>query len=447
MDPILNLISLFGIFVLCFIAWLTSEDRKNIPWNVIKWGLGMQFVIGFLIFIVPPTRDFFYILNNVFNLILDASEAGGRFLFGPIIVPEANTIQEADIPKMGFIFAFRSLPQVIFFSGLITLFYRMNLIQPVVRVFARVFYKTMGISGAESMAGAANIFVGIESIVSIRPYLEKMTRSEICAILTCCFGSISSTVLGLYSGILKSTFPSITGHLIASSILTIPACFVISKLIVPENGVPLTLGKLPEENEEENKNGYMDALIKGAIDGVQIAIGIASVIIAILGCVAIIETILKEVAKYRGHENTLLHIIGFLFSFISLNNIFGVLFLPLTFLTGVSLNWNELWLASTLIGNRVLQTAIPSFIDLQKYYSQGLLSGRALLIVSYVLCGFAHVASLGIFIGGMTSLVPSRAKDISSVGFKAFWGATLATIMTGCIAGLYDFGSQSILGR
>lgn len=147
----------------------------------------------------------------------------------------------------------RSLPRVVFFSALVTLAYRLNIIQPVVRLFARFFSRTLKISGAESLSGAANIFVGIESVVSIRPYLEKMTRSEICAILASCFGSISSTVLGFYASILKPSFPNITGHLVASSILTIPACFVIAKILVPETGVPETMGKIPEEEKVKKK--------------------------------------------------------------------------------------------------------------------------------------------------------------------------------------------------
>lgn len=252
MNPILNTISFFGIFALCFIAWLGSEDKKRIPWKLMFWGIGIQLLLGFFIFIFPITREAIVVANDVLNLLLDASESGARFLFGDAMVPVKEKAR-ADVPNMGFVFAMRSLPQVVFFSALVTLAYRLNIIQPVVRLFARFFSRTLKISGAESLSGAANIFVGIESVVSIRPYLEKMTRSEICAILASCFGSISSTVLGFYASILKPSFPNITGHLVASSILTIPACFVIAKILVPETGVPETMGKIPEEEKVKKK--------------------------------------------------------------------------------------------------------------------------------------------------------------------------------------------------
>lgn len=448
MDLKLNLISLLGVYGICFIAWLTSEKRSKIPWELIKYGIGIQFILGLFIFVVPITRDFILVLNNFMNALLDASEAGARFLFGKVIVPDPSN-PNPSAPDIGFVFAFRALPQVIFFSGVVSLAYRLNLIQPVVKVFAKFFYKTMKISGAESLSGAANIFVGIESVVAIRPYLEKMTRSEICAILSSCFGSISSTVLGLYASLLRPSIPTITGHLMAASLLTIPACFVLAKIIVPETGEPLTMGGIPEEEEnpEEEKKGLMDTLIKGTIDGVQMAVGIAAVIIGILGLFAIVNTFFDALAGLQESDNIILILLGMVFKWISLDNIFALLFFPLTFLTGASLDLGELWTASTLIGNRLIQTSIPSFIALQQHATDGTISQRTLLIVSYVLCGFAHIPSMGIFIGGMTSLVPSRANDISSVAVKALWAATLATLMTGCIAGIYEFGSSEVFGK
>jgi concentrative nucleoside transporter, CNT family len=479
-NPILNLISLSGIFALCLVAWLGSENRRLIPWKVIAFGIGLQLAIGLLVFLFEPTRQFILILNDSLNALIDASEAGARFLFGggnSAFVPDPARIVgpgaagrwisravgnpyvsvpgdrlSPDNLDLGFIFAFRSLPQVIFFSALITLFYRLNLIQPVVRVFAKLFRATMNLSGAESLSGAANIFVGIESAIAVKPFLADMTRSELCAILTSCFGSIASTVLGLYAGLLRPTFPSITGHLMSASILTIPACFVISKLMVPETEVPKTLGQVPEDEPEEQettqkKPSPMDSLIVGALDGVKMAVGIAAVIIAILGLVALLNALFAYLATLATSENLLLQGIGNVFSVITLDNIFGALFLPLTFLTGVSLDWQELWQASVLIGQRVLQTSIPPYLSLARLSAQGAISDRAMLIVSYVLCGFAHIPSVGIFVGGLAGLVPERRAEISSIGWKALWAATLATLMTGCIAGLFDFGNPAVLGR
>lgn len=306
----------------------------------------------------------------------------------------------------------------------------------------------MNISGAESLSGAANIFVGIESALAVKPFLADMTRSELCAILASCFGSIASTVLGLYAGLLLPTFPTITGHLMSASVLTIPACFVMAKILVPEQETPKTLGTVPQDPVEEGETqNPMDSLIVGALDGVKLAVGIAAVIIAVLGLVALLNSIFEGLAGLSTSANALLQLIGMVFSVITLENIAGFLFFPLTFLTGVSLDGSEIWEASRIIGRRVLETAVPPYRTLATLSAEGAISDRAMLIVSYVLCGFAHIPSIGIFAGGLSALVPSRRKDISNIVWKAFWAGTLATLMTGCIAGLFDVGNPTVLGR
>ncbi|MBE9039920.1 nucleoside:proton symporter [Oscillatoriales cyanobacterium LEGE 11467] len=472
---VLNLISLMGIGGLCAIAWLGSEDRRVIPWKTILWGISLQLLTGILVFQVSFTRDRIADLGNLLNVLIDASETGARFLFGSIVVPKLGVVPgpgEAGrwiaraigspyvaVPgdrlgdsalNLGYLFAFRALPQVIFFSAIVALLYRLGIIQPVVKLFAKIFRATLGISGAESLSGAANIFVGIESAIAVKPFLLDMTRSELCAILASCFGSIASTVLGLYAGFLRGTFPTITGHLMSASILTIPACFVIAKIIVPEKEVPKTLGIVPEdpEDEEASKPSPMDSLIIGAMDGVKMAVGIAAVIIAIIGLVALLDSLFAGLAGLENSSIALLQPIGKLFSVVTLNNIFGVLFLPLTFLTGVSLDPQELWQASVLIGQRVLQTSIPPYLALANLNATGGISDRAMLVVSYVLCGFAHIPSMGIFVGGLAGLVPERRHEISSIAWKSLWAATLATLMTGCVAGLFYFGDSSmVLGK
>ncbi|MDB9526206.1 nucleoside transporter C-terminal domain-containing protein [Oscillatoria sp. CS-180] len=469
----LNLLSLLGIAGLCFVAWLGSEDRRQVPWKLMFWGVGIQLALGLFIFRFPLTRDIVVWLSGLLNALIDASEAGAEFLFGPILVPDLGAsvgpqgagrwIARALTPPftpvpgdrlgvdnlgLGYIFAFRALPQVIFFAAIFNLLYNLGVIQPIVRVFARFFRSVMNISGAESLAGAANIFVGIESAIAIKPFLVNMTRSELCAILASCFGSIASTVLGLYAGFLRGIFPAISGHLMSASVLTIPAAFVMAKILVPEKDIPETLGKVPAMiNAEEEKQGPMDALILGALDGVKLAVGIAASLIAILGLVALLNLIFGSLASLQNSDMAMLQIIGQAFSVITLDNITGALFLPLTFLTGVSLDWNELWTSSVLIGQRLLKTAIPPYVALAGLSAEGALSDRALVIISYVLCGFAHVPSVGIFVGGLAGLVPSRRKDISSLGWKALWAGTLATLMTGSVAGLYFYEGTTVLGR
>ena len=513
----LNFLSFIGIFALCGIAWLTSENRGIVPWRTIFWGIGLQLILGLLVFQIPATRSLLELLSDGVNSILQATEAGSRFIFGSLLVPDptiapaspllsgrwiARAVTPPYVPvpgdrllsngssgdfiSLGYIFAFRALPSVIFFSALMALLYTLGLIQPLVNGFARIFRRTMNLSGAEALSGASNIFVGIEATILVRPYLERMTRSELCAILTSCFGSIASTVLALYAGFLQPVFPNITGHLISASIMAIPACFVISKIVVPETEVPDTMRKslqrqqtgtdaAAEEKVKESRDiettedrdlsiddetdgkqrdydqptrlNLMESVVFGAMDGVKLAAAIAALLIAVLGLVALVNLFFANLASLATSSQPFIRGIGRVFQIVTLQNILGALFLPLTFLTGVSLQWQELWQSSVLIGQRLILTEVPSYQQLAVLANQGVLSPRALLVVSYALCGFAHLPSVGIFVGGLVSLVPSRRRDITELGWKALWAATLATLMIGCIAGLYDTGNPAILGK
>lgn len=491
---ILNLLSLMGIFGLCLIAWLFSEDRRVIQWRVILTGIFLQLALGAAVFWFPPTREALQLFSNLLNVLFDAADAGARFVFGANIVPVATKPPDVNL---GYIFAFRALPTVIFFSGLMALLYNIGVIQVVTNVFAKLFYWVMRLSGAEALSGAANIFVGIEAAIVVKPFLPKMTRSELCAILTCCFGTAASSTLAIYVSFLKPIFPNILGHLVSASIMAIPACFVLSKILVPETGVPLTLGGLPKEekasklrqtaskrqlledaasqpapsmpvadedeqiarmlrgeqplggNSSDRDEDFdeiddrpqetvagepiervspLDAAIIGALDGVKMAVSIAAVLILILGLVYLIRQILPFY-----------------------DVILGALFLPLTFMTAVSDNWGELWRSSVIIGRRLIETAIPPYQALSAAgalpLDQGGLSPRAVLIVSYALSGFAHLASVGIFVGGTIALIPSRRKDISELGWKALFAGTLATIMIAAVSGVYHTpDNTSILG-
>ncbi|HEY9895247.1 MAG TPA: nucleoside transporter C-terminal domain-containing protein [Candidatus Sericytochromatia bacterium] len=486
--PLLNIISFLGIFGLCFIAWLFSENRslRVFPWRVVIAGILLQLVLGACVFILPGTRDALQVFSNLLNSVFDAADTGARFVFGRNIVPVPGTPPDVNL---GYIFAFRALPTVIFFSGLMALLYNIGVIQLITNVFAKVFYTVMRLSGAEALSGAANIFVGIEAAIVVKPFLPKMTRSELCAILACCFGTAASSTLAIYVSFLKPVFPNILGHLVSASIMAIPACFVLSKILVPETEVPVTAGGIPVEGKQtkvrdtavqpadvaadagdfprtriqldddndapvvpqETVGGEpiervspLDAAIVGALDGVKMAVAIAAVLILILGLVSLINQIFGGLAALPSP-------IGDVFQVVTLANILGVLFLPLTALTGVSLNWEELWQSSVIIGRRLFETAIPPYQALAAAAAlpEGtrVISDRAVLIVSYALSGFAHLASVGIFVGGTIALIPSRRKDISELGWKALFIGTLATLMIACVAGVYDTGNASILGE
>ncbi|MDX2215329.1 MAG: nucleoside transporter C-terminal domain-containing protein [Oculatellaceae cyanobacterium bins.114] len=466
----LNIISFVGIFALCAIAWFFSErrDLKYFPWRVVIWGIVLQLILGFLVFWFPPTKFILNAFSQLLNSVFAATDVGANFVFGHVLVPTPlnpprNPIDPLLGPLAG-IFAFRVLPAVIFFGGLMSLLYNIGVIQPVVNFFAKIFYAFMRLSGAESLSGAANIFVGIEAAIVVKPFLPKMTRSELCAILACCFGTAASSTLAIYVGALRDVFPNILVHLVSASIIAIPACFVLSKILVPETEIPLTAGGIPAEETVVERDEYgvsketvggeviervspVDAAILGTIDGMKMAVTIAAVLIFIVGFVSLINQLFQGLAGLQTSEILVLQPIGQFFSVVTLENILGALFLPLTVLTGVSLDWNELWISSVLIGSRLLKTAIPSYIQLGQLAGQGAMSDRAILIISYALSGFAHLASVGIFVGGTIALIPSRRKDISELGWKALFIGTLATIMISCVAGVFDTGDPSILGE
>lgn len=471
---LLNLISLLGIVGLCAIAWLFSENRspKYFPWRVVIAGILLQLLLGYLVFSFPPTRGVLEVFSSLLNVVFQAADYGANFVFGSNLVPGSFSGRAPTAVDLGYIFAFRALPAVIFFSGLVSLLYNLGIMQAITNFFAKVFYRTMRLSGAESLSGAANIFVGIEAAIAVKPFLASMTRSELCAILACCFGTAASSTLAIYVSFLRPVFPNILGHLVSASIMAIPACFLLSKILVPETTIPVTAGGIPQDSvvmdsgdpadeaardadyeddtpretvagEPIRRMSPMDAAIVGALDGVKMAVSIAAVLIIILGLVFLINQLFGWLA-------TLPWGIGGFFQVVTLQNILGALFLPFTVLTGVSLEWNELWESSVIIGRRLFETAIPPYQALGAAAARpdNPLSDRAVLIISYALSGFAHLASVGIFVGGTSALIPSRRRDISELGWKALFVGTLATLMISCIAGVfYVPGNRSILGE
>jgi concentrative nucleoside transporter, CNT family len=382
---------------------------------------------------LPWTRTALEWINNALISVLQASQKGSIFLFGPLAIGPGEFLSDGT-QSIGFILALQVLPSVIFFSAIISLLYYLNVIQTCVNGFAKFFYKTMALSGAESFSAAASIFFGIESSLTIRNYLEQMSRSELLTLITCMMATVATTVMAVYVIALKEVFPQIAGHLISASIISIPCAILISKLSLPENESPQTLGSDPNYIVEETftnteigisqkkPTNVMVILMEGGALGVKLAISITTLLIIVLGLQEIIDLIFNLIPKIYGQP-------------LSINRIFGWIVWPFILLIGLK---PEEWeMGSQILGSRFIETEVSAYFQLATIQSSQTqaFSLRSFTALTYSLCGFVHLASLGIFIGGLTAIIPSKAKEVSILGLRGLWTAFLATLLTGCIAG------------
>jgi len=414
------LISFFGLFGFMILAWSLSNNRKNINWRVVVWGLILQFVFAGFIFMVPAGSKVFLAINDLVVRLLDCASRGSIFVFGNLALPPGTE------GSIGFILAFQAFPTIIFFSAFISLLYYFNIMPIIIKLFARIFTGLMKISGAEALAASSNIFVGVESAFTIKPHLRKMTHSELCTLLTAGMATVASNVLALYVFILQDTFPAIAGHLVSASILSAPAAIIMSKLIWPETEQPETLGKKIEPHYEKPENFFL-AIIHGAQDGVQVILGITALLIAVLGLTALLDMFLD-----------------LLISGLSLKVILGYLAYPLTYLLGVAPA--DVGKIAPLIGEKLVMTEVVAYQDLAKLLADKTLSSpRSAVIATYALCGFTHLASLAIFVGGVSGIVPERSRAITQVAFRSLIAATLACLMTGGVAGVFYSGSTLLI--
>lgn len=420
-----NLVSFVGLFVLMALAWALSTNRRKVNWHAVGWGLGLQLLFGLLVFCAPGSTRVFLHVNDFVLRVLEAATAGQRFVFGALAMGPGDKELNGAL-SVGFVLATQALPIVIFFSSLMAILYYAGVMQWVVRGFAWVFTRLMRVSGAESLCTAANIFAGIESVTTIRPFLARMTRSEYCLVLTAGMATVASSTMGIYVLFLKDVFPTVAGHLISASILSAPAAIIMAKLLVPEEGQPETLGVHVSVNYER-ESSLMEAIVNGASAGVQLVIGIIALLIAVLGLVALIDLAL---GWGIGPAATLKHLLGWLFA-------------PLAAVIGVP--WTDAVTVGSLLGERAVATEVPAYLRLAGLLKDHAIDPRSAMLSAYALCGYAHVASLAIFVGGVAALCPERRKDIAAVGPRALLAATLACLMTGAVAGVFYHGADMVL--
>ena len=430
----MRITSIVGYVTLLFLAWLISTNRKNINWRVITWGAAIQIIFAGFLFLFPAGAKLFMFINRVVLAVLDSAMAGTKFVFGRLALGP-GTIGIAGETSLGYFLAFQALPTIVFFAALVALLYYFGIMNKIIQFFSYIFSKLMRISGAESCSAASNIFVGVESALVVKPYIGKMTRSELNTVLTCGMATIASSMMAVYIFILKDQFPTIAGHLVSASIMNVPAAIIISKLLVPEDGIPKTLGMSIKPFYEKESNMF-EAIIAGANSGIRLLVGIVALLLAILGLVELLD---KIVGLLGGNINNILNInIDW-----SLKGLLGYLFYPFTLLIGVSLS--EAGHIARIIGERSVLTEVTAFQDLAILINSGVtLSPRSIVITTYALTGFAHVASIAIFVGGISAIVPERMKDLTKLGFKALIGATIANLLTASVAGIF-YTNSSIL--
>ena len=360
--------------------------------------------------------------------------AGTEFVFGRLAL-SPGTVNEAGETSLGYFLAFQAFPTIVFFAALVAILYYLGIMNRIIQVFSYIFTKLMKISGAESCSAASNIFVGVESALVIKPYVGKMTRSELNTILTCGMATIASSMLAVYIFILKNQFPMIAGHLVSASIMNAPAAIIISKLLVPEDGTPETLG-MNIKPFYEKENNMFEAIIGGANSGVRLIVGIVALLLAFLGLVELLD---KIIGLFGGGLN---HLVGANIDW-SLKGLLGYLFYPFTVVIGVPLA--DAGQIAQIIGERSVLTEVTAFQDLAVLIqSDAGISPRSVVITTYALTGFAHVASIAIFVGGIAAIVPERLKDLTQLGFRALIGATIANLLTASVAGIF-YANSSIL--
>ena len=416
---------LFGLSVLIGIAWLFSNNKRAVDWRLVLTGIALQIGFAALVLLVPGGREVFDWLGHGFVKILEFVSAGSTFIFGSLM----------DTQTYGFIFAFQVLPTIIFFAALMGVMYHLGVMQFIVRIMAAAITKVMKVSGAETTSVCASVFIGqTEAPLTVRPYISRMTESELITMMIGGMAHIAGGVLAAYVGMLGAGDP-VQGayyakHLLAASIMAAPATLVIAKLLIPETGNPLTRGTVKMEVEKTTSN-VIDAAAAGAADGLRLALNIGAMLLAFIALIALINAPLTWLGDVTG-------IAAALGKPTDLATIFGYVLAPIAWVIGVP--WQDATTVGSLIGQKIVINEFVAYLQLAEIVNgrvEGVeLTDKGRLIATYALCGFANFSSIAIQIGGIGGLAPERRQDLARFGLRAVLGGTLATFMTATIAGV-----------
>lgn len=406
--------AVLAVIVFIAIGYACSSNRKAINWKTIAWAFGLQLVFAILILKTTPGQWVFNWLNDFFISVLNFQVAGAEMVFGSL----------AKTDSLGYIFAFQVLPTIVFFSALMGLLYYLGVMQKVIYIFAWIMSKTCKLSGAESLSAAANIFVGqTEAPLLIKPYVAKMTKSELMCVMTGGMATVAGGVLAAYVGMLKDTFPGIAGHLMAASVMGAPAGVLFAKLLVPETEKPVTSGVTKIDYKDPSAN-VLDAIASSTQTGLQLALNVAGMLIAFTALIALANGLVEGFTKYC-----------FSHAF-NLQDIFGYIFTPISWLMGI--DQQDLHLAGILFGEKTILNEFVAYAHLTDLLNADVatMTMKTKVILSYALCGFANFSSIGIQIGGISAIAPERRSDLSKLGFRALLAGLLSSCLRALIAGL-----------
>lgn len=421
---------LFGLAVLIGITWLFSNHKKSVDWRLVFIGITLQIAFAALVLLVPGGRDVFNALGDGFVRLLGFVNAGSEFIFGSLM----------NVETYGFIFAFQVLPTIIFFAALMSVLYHLEVMQMVVRAMAWAITKVMRVSGAETTSVCASVFIGqTEAPLTVRPYISRMTESELMTMMVGGMAHIAGGVLAAYVGMLGGgdtvAQAFYAKHLLAASIMAAPATMVVAKLLIPETSVPLTRGTVKMEVEKTTSN-VIDAAAAGAADGLKLALNIGAMLLAFIALIALINWPLTWIGEVTGLS-------AMLGKPTDMASLMGYVLAPVAWLIGVP--WQDANVVGGLIGEKIVLNEFVAYLHLAEIV-QGATPGVTLtdqgrLIATYALCGFANFSSIAIQIGGIGGLAPDRRQDLARFGLRAVLGGTIATLMTATIAGvLTSFG-------
>lgn len=407
--------SLFGFFAILLLAYLMSEAKAAVKWKTIGIACLIHLSLVIIFLKVPFFKEVFEFLNQVVLALETATTAGTTFVFG--YLGGGNPPFEVNSPQYTFVLAFKALPIILVISALSYLLYYYRILPAVVNFFSYLLQKSLHIGGPVGLSAAANAFVGmVEAPLLIRPYLKNLTRGEIFSVMVAGLATISGTVMVLYANILRPTLPSAMGHILTASVLNVISSLIISMLMVPHQNENY------QHHVELPQFSYsaMDALVKGTADGVKLLVNVIAVLIVLVAMVNLVNQILQLLPPLSGQP-------------VTLQRILGVIMAPLTFLIGIPIS--EIFTTGALMGTKVVLNELIAYLELSQL-PDSILQERSRIIMTYAMCGFANIGSLGIMIGGMTTMAPEKRDDIISLGMKSVWAGVLATCLTATVVGM-----------